>query len=92
MKGPAQSNKEELAETLATFIAVDDSRTLVTMGALARFKEVHQVVFSKFNKEVFEHAEVIEGEEVMTLRPEEQRTQKLFVHTSKIPKEKSGRL
>ena len=57
---------------------------LVIMGKLAQFKEVHKVALPSFDKEVYTHTEVIENEEVMTLRPEEQWTQKLFVNTLKI--------
>ena len=47
------------------------------MGELAQSKEVHQIVLPNFNKGAHKHAEVIEGEEVMTLRPEEQGTQNI---------------
>ena len=36
---------------LATFISVDSFRALVTMGDLERYKEVHEIVLSKFDKE-----------------------------------------
>ena len=45
-----------------------------------RYKELHEIVLPE--------ACVIEGVEVLTLRPEERGTQKLFVNTDKIPKEK----
>ena len=35
-------------------------------------------------------ASVVEGEDVLTLHPEERGSQKLFVDTSRIPKEKWG--
>ena len=56
------------------------------MGELPRFKEVHKVVLPFLNKEVYEHAEVTEGEEVVNLRLEEQGTH--FVNTSKTPPRK----
>ena len=40
----------------------------------------------RFNKEVCKEAVVIEGDEVVSLRPEEQGTPQLLVKTSKIPK------
>ena len=42
------------------------------------------MVVPKFS-EVCKHAVVIEGEEVLTLRPQERGTQKFFVTTDKIP-------
>ena len=50
---------------------------MVTLGELGRFKEVHEIVFLKFDKEYTE-ACVFEGEEVLTLRAEERGTQKLL--------------
>ena len=67
---------------------MDNTRALVTMGELAQFEKAHKLVLPSFDNEVYKHAEVIEGEEVMTLRPEEQGTQTLFVNTSLIPEEK----
>ena len=43
------------------------------------------VALPSFDQVVYRHAEVIEGEEVVTLRPEEQGTQTLFVKASKNP-------
>ena len=40
--------------------------------SLAQFKEVHKVVLPSFDREVYNHADIFEGEEVMTLRPEEE--------------------
>ena len=58
------------------------------MGELAQFKEVHKVALPSFVKDLYKHTKVVDNEEVMTLRPEEQGTQNLLVKTSKIPKEK----
>ena len=63
---------------------MDDACALVTMGELAQFKEEHETLLPSF-KTLRQDAEVI-GEEVLTLRPEEQGTQTLFVNTMKIPK------
>ena len=57
------------------------------MGELGQFQEVHEVVVPKFSGE-YKHAVVIEGEEVLTLRPQERGTHKLFVTTDKIPEGK----
>ena len=38
VKGLTESNKDKLAEALATIISGDRARTLVTMGELAQFK------------------------------------------------------
>ena len=52
----------------------------------------HNIVLPRFHEEVYRGAEVIAGGEVMTLRPEKQRTHthtlslSLFVNTWKIPK------
>ena len=67
---------------MATLTSVDIAGALVTMGELTHFKEVHTAVLPSSDKEVYKHAEV------MTLRPEEQGTRKLFVNPSKIPKGK----
>ena len=61
-------------------------KTLVYCG-LGQFKEVHEVVLPKFDKEFTETC-VIEGEDVLILRFEERGTQKLFVNTDLIPKGK----
>ena len=55
--------------------------------SFAQQKDVHEVVWPKFSKE-FAEAMVSEGEEVLTLRPEDRGTQKLFVDTDQIPEEK----
>ena len=76
VKGLTERRKERLAEALATFISVDKAGASVAMGEMAQLKEVYK------------HAEVIDVEEVMTLRPDEQGTAKLMVNTPKIPKGK----
>ena len=45
---------------------------------------MHKVVLPRFNKEVHGDAKVTEGDEVMTLPPEEQETDTLSFHTWKI--------
>ena len=40
MKGPTESSKYRLTQALASFIAVDNARALVTVGELAQFKGV----------------------------------------------------
>ena len=49
-------------------------------------QEVHKSVLPSFSNDVCKEAVVIEGDEVMTLRPEEEGTPKRFVNTWKIPK------
>ena len=61
------------------------------MGEVSQFKEERKVALPSYDEEVYKHAEVTEGEEVSTLRAEEQGTQTLFVNTSKIPREKGDR-
>ena len=68
VKGSADSS-------IATLISVDNVKALVIMGELDWYKEVHDSVLPKFDKEYTE-ACVIEYEEDLTLRPEERRTQK----------------
>ena len=58
------------------------------MGELVQYSEVHKIVPPNFNMAMYKDAEVVEAEEVLALRPEEHGSQKLFVHTSRIPKEK----
>ena len=82
-----KSSKRRLAEALATFISVDIAGALVTMGEVVSYKEVHEIVSPKFDKQYTE-ACVIEGEDIPTLRSEQRGTQKLFVNTEKIPKGK----
>ena len=48
---------------------------------------MHKFVLLSFNKELHKEAIVVEGEEVMTLRQEEQGTHKLFGNPSKVPKD-----
>ena len=62
-----------MRKPLATFISVDNTGALVTMRELAQFK-LQKVVLSSFK-----HAEVVERDEVITLRPEEQGTQTLQI-------------
>ena len=38
VKGPTESSKYRLTQALASFIAVDNARALVTVGELAQFK------------------------------------------------------
>ena len=45
---------QEPHRKLATFISVDNVRALVTVGELGQFKEVHEVVLPKVDKEYTE--------------------------------------
>ena len=73
---------------MATFTSVENARALVTLDELAQIKKkVYKVVLHSLNKKCAKDAEAIEGEEVMTLRPEQQGTKQFFVNTSKIPRE-----
>ena len=86
VKRLTDSSKEKLAEARTTFISVDKVRTLVKMGELVRYKEAHEMVFRTFDKKYTE-AYVIEGEEVLTVRPEENEdTEILCKHTDKTPR------
>ena len=78
-------NKLGIVEALKQFITVDSARALVTTGELAKYTEVQKIVPPNFDKYTFPHACVTEGDEVLTLRREDQRTQKFFADTSKIP-------
>ena len=71
-----------LGEALGTFISVENERDLVTMSQRVQFNEVHKIVPPNFNKAMFKDAEVVEGGEVLTLRPNEERTPTLLVYTS----------
>ena len=74
VKGSAESSMGKLAKKSAgKLLSVDNVRALVTVGELERCKEVYEIVFPKFDKEHTE-ACVIEGEEVLTLRPEDRGT------------------
>ena len=53
VKALVGSSKHVLAEALKLFIAVDNARALVTMCALAQWREVHQIVPPNFNKFFF---------------------------------------
>ena len=50
---------------------MDNVRPLVTMSEVAQFREGHKVRLPNFIKEVFEHAEVIEGTFFQTIKEEE---------------------
>ena len=56
------------------------------MGKLAQCREVRQNFPPTFDNGTQEHACVMGGEDVLTLRVEEQGKQQLFVDTSNIPK------
>ena len=75
MKGLTESSKNRFVEALESFTSVDNARALVTMCELTEFKDVRKIVLSHSNKAVRKEAVVLGGEEVMTLRPEEQGTQ-----------------
>ena len=49
--------------------------------------EVHEAVLPKFSEE-YKDAMVIEGDEVLIVRPEERGTQNILVNTDKIPRGK----
>ena len=57
---------------------MDNARALVIVGELAQFNDVYKVALPSFNKEVHRDADVIEGEEVMTLRTDVQGMPTLF--------------
>ena len=78
------STKKRIMEALRQFIAVDNTRALVTMGELAKSGEVNPIVLPDFDEDTYPHACVVEGDEVTTLAREEQGKQKLFAHTSQI--------
>ena len=72
-QGFTEGSREKLAEAPATFISVDNTRALDTMGELGHFKVVRKVVLPKLSKE-FADGCAVEGEEVLeilTLRLEE---------------------
>ena len=79
-----------LFEALTLFIAVDNARASVTVGELPQFKHVHKIGRPNCKKAIYAEAKVFEGAEVLTLRPEEQGSQMLFVATSKIPSDGAG--
>ena len=54
VKRLTESSQERLPQALATVISVHNARAMITIGELARLKEVHE--------EVYKDAEVIEGE------------------------------
>ena len=56
-----------------------------TMEELATCKSFGPIVLPDLDKDTYRRACVIEGDEVLTFRREDQETQKLFVDTSKIP-------
>ena len=53
------------------------------MSELEQFRKVHKIVPLHFNTGIHKHIAEVEGD-VLTLRPEEQGTQQMFVDTSKI--------
>ena len=81
----AASSKHWIIEALKRFIAVDNARTLVTMGEPAKYREVQPIVLPNFDKVTHPRASVTEGDNVLTLRLDELGAQKLFVDTSKAP-------
>ena len=83
MQGLPESSKERLAEA-GDLHFCGNARALVVMSELAQFKEVTEIVLPIFNKDVHKRRGSHLGEEAMTLRPEEQGSQHLFVTTSKI--------
>ena len=56
------------------------------MGELGHDQEVHEVALPIFSEEYKDAAEVIVGEEALTLRPAERGT-----HTDNVPKETGSR-
>ena len=70
VKGLTEGSREKLAEALATFVSVDNAKALVTVGKLGQHKAIREVVILKFSEE-YQDAMVMEGDEVLTLRPEE---------------------
>ena len=65
MKRSVERGKHRLAEAQKLFNAVDNTRASFTVCELAQFMEVRET-------QMFERASVTEGEDVPTLRPEEQ--------------------
>ena len=88
VKGLERCSKNRLREALRLFIAVDHARAFVTMGEVAQFWKVRKIVLPSLSNEIYACACVVEGEEVLTVCPEELGLQQLFVDTSRIPKEK----
>ena len=68
-------NNNIISEALKRDTAVDNARALVTMGELAQFRMARQILPPMFNRDTCEHACAMEGEEVLTVRMEEQGTQ-----------------
>ena len=67
--------RKQSEQTCGCFVVVHfggEARAFVTMGELAQFKEVHKTVPPNFNKAIYKDAEVVGGEEILTIRPEEQ--------------------
>ena len=62
---------------MLTFISVDNARVVVTSVELAQFKDV---------REIYSHADFLEGEEVLTFRLEELATQHHCVKMSENSK------
>ena len=87
-KGLTEDSREKLAEALATFISVDNTRASVSPWVSSgTIKKCTKWSYKKISA-VYKHAVVIEGEEVLTLLPQERGTQKFFVTTYKIPEGK----
>ena len=87
-KGLTEDSREKLAEALATFISVDNTRASVSPWVSSgTIKKCTKLSYKKISA-AYKHAVVIEGEEVLTLLPQERGTQKFFVTTYKIPEGK----
>ena len=78
IKDPTDGSREKLAETSANFISVDSVVASVTDGRARRSIEKYMKrCCQKFGEE-YKDANVIEGEEVLTLRPGGGGTHKVF--------------
>ena len=62
---------------------MDIVRALVTVGEWEQFRKVRKIVPPHFNTGIHKHISEVEGD-VLTLCPEEQATQQMFVDTSKF--------
>ena len=87
VKGFTEGSREKLAEAPATFVSVDTAS--VTMGELGHCKGAHEVV-PKLSKE-FKDVDVNEGEEVLTLHPEERGTHKKCSEQIRLPRQNGSR-
>ena len=71
-KGLTDSSKHRFAEALGSFVSVNKQcKSVITMEELAQFTEVHRTVPQNSKKEIYEDADVAEGDEVLALRPKE---------------------